>query len=354
MKDKIITISFLIFIITFSLLGIIYKDNDISYSERRELSKFPKYNFNNDYINKLDKYFLDHYPYRETFRSIKANVNYKLLNRLDNNDIYIDNNYIFKSIYPTDIKSIDNFINKINYYKNYLSKDNNVYMIIIPDKNYYLESDHFLQIDYDYIYSEIDKLNIKKIDVRDILNLSDYYQTDTHWKQENLDKVIRKITNVIDLEYRNINYKYNVYNNFYGVYYGQSALKRDSEKLIYLTNDVIDNIYVKYYENKELTSIYNLDKLKSLDCYEVYLDGASSYIEIYNRNSNSDRELVIFRDSFASSITPLLSPYYKKITLIDNRYISSNNYLNMIDFTNQDIIFMYSTLLVNNSSSLRK
>ncbi|MBO5414261.1 MAG: hypothetical protein J6A17_01405, partial [Bacilli bacterium] len=66
-----------------------------------------------------------------------------------------------------------------------------------------------------------------------------------------------------------------------------------------------------------------------------------------------DKELVVFRDSFGSSLTPLLINYYKKITLIDNRYIHSKYYLNKVDFKNQDILFMYSTLLVNNSGSLK-
>ena len=225
--------------------------------------------------------------------------------------------------------------------------------MIIPDKNYYLESKDFLHIDYDYIYNEINKLNIKTIDISNIMSLEDYYETDTHWRQEKLDKVIKKMSQIMNFNYQKINYKENIYNNFYGVYYGESAINRKPETLIYLTNNNLNNLQVKYLENNNLSTIYNLDNLTSLDSYEVYLDGASSFIETYNKNSNSDKELIIFRDSFASSITPLLTNYYKKITLIDNRYINSNNYLNLIEFTNQDIIFMYSTLIVNNSSTLK-
>ena len=87
--------------------------------------------------------------------------------------------------------------------------------------------------------------------------------------------------------------------------------------------------------------------------YEVYLDGTSSFIEIYNESCKGKRELVIFRDSFGSSITPLLIPYYSKITLIDNRYINSENFMKYIEFTNQDILFLYSTMIVNNSFSLK-
>ena len=353
MKNKIITIIFLIYIFTFSILGIILKDEIISTTERRKLTTFPTITLDNEYVTKLDKYVLDHFPLRDKFRSIKANFNYLILKKLDNNNIYLKDNYIFKSEYPTNKNSISNFINKINLIRENLTKNNNTYIMIIPDKNYYLDSDNFLHIDYDYIYNEINKLNINTIDIRNIMTLKDYYETDTHWRQENLDKVIKELSKRMRFPYEYINYQQKTYNNFYGVYYGESAINRNPETITYLTNKNISNLKVEYLENKNLNQIYNIDKLTSLDSYEVYLDGASSFIEIYNNNSKSNKELVIFRDSFGSSITPLLTPYYKKITLIDNRYINRKNYLNLIEFNNQDILFMYSTLIINNSSSLK-
>ena len=353
MKNKIITILFIIYIFTFSILGIILKDEYISPSERRKLSSFPEYNLSSEYVTKLDKYLLDHFPLRDSYRSIKANFNYNILHKLDNNNIYLKDNYIFKSDYPTDKDSISNFISKINLIKDNLNENNNTYIMIIPDKNYYLDSNDFLHIDYNYLYNEINKLNITTIDIRNIMELSDYYETDTHWRQEKLDKVVKQMSQTMNFNYQEIYYQENAYNNFYGVYYGESAINRKPETITYLTNDGLNNLRVEYLENKNLNTIYNIDNLTSLDSYEVYLDGASSFIEIYNDNSNSDKELIIFRDSFASSLTPLLTNYYKKITLIDNRYINSNNYLNLIEFTNQDVLFMYSTLIVNNSNSLK-
>ena len=353
MKDKIITFTFIGYILIFSLLHIIIPDNEISTTERRKLASFPRIELTNEYITKLDKYLTDHFPYRNNFRSIKAKLNYNILNKKDNNKIYLKDNYIFKSNYPTNTKSINNFINKTNKILNNLNPNNNVYLMIIPDKNYYLNDKNFLHIDYNYIYKELETLNLPTIDIRNILELSDYYETDTHWKQERLSKVVEYMSNIMNFNYYNYHYQHNTYNNFYGVYYGESAINRKPEALTYLTNNILDNVTVKYLENNNLTSIYNIDNLTSFDSYEVYLDGASSYIEISNPTSTTTKELVIFRDSFASSITPLLVPYYKKITLIDNRYISSDNYLNLIDFTNQDIILMYSTLIINDSSTLK-
>ncbi|MBQ8472590.1 MAG: hypothetical protein IJ501_03710 [Bacilli bacterium] len=352
MKEKIIVYIFISYLILFSGLGIILKDKDISLTERRNLKEFPEFSLNSNYLNEVEKYLLDHFPFRDSFRSIKANFNYHILNKLDNNGIYLHDNYIFKRE-NLNKKSISNFLNHINITKSYLTKDNNIYMVIIPDKNYYLESSNFLKLNYDYLYNEINNLDIKNIDIRNTLELNDYYETDTHWKQEKLDKVVKELNKEMHVNYIKENYKVNTYNNFYGVYYSEAAIKRDPDKLCYLENDKLNNINVNYLENKNLHTVYNLDKLTSIDSYEIYLDGASSFIEINNKDSNTDKELVIFRDSFASSITPLLTSNYKKITLIDNRYISSNNYLDLIEFNNQDILFMYSTLIVNNSFSLK-
>lgn len=353
MKNKIIAFLFMSYILAFSILHIIIPDDTISASERRILSKFPNFQLSSDYITKVEKYLLDHFPYRDTYRSIKATFNYDILHRLDNNGIYLKDNYIYKSNYPTNKESIDNFITQTNKIKDLLNEDNKTYIMIIPDKNYYLDDQDFLQIDYDYLYNEIRSLNIESIDIRNLLSLNDYYQTDTHWKQENLDKIVFKMSNIMDFDYAKSNYSKKEYDNFYGVYYGESAIKRNPEKLTYLTDSIIDNATVKYLENNSLTSVYNADKLTGLDSYEVYLDGASSFIEIENPDNKIGRELVIFRDSFASSLTPLLIKYYSKITLIDNRYISSDNFQKLISFTNQDIIFIYSTLIVNKSNTLK-
>lgn len=352
MKDKIITFVFIGYIAFFSIAHILIKDNEISVSERRKLSSIPNFELTSDYVTKMDKYLLEQFPFRDTFRSIKANFNYNILRKYDNNGIYIKDNYIYKSNYPTNEKSINKFINNIEYFKNILPNQN-MYLMIIPDKNYYLDDNNFLHINYDYIYDQMDVVDINKIDIRNILSINDYYETDTHWRQENLSKVVKQMSSVMNFAYEDEEYDIHTYDKFYGVYYGESALNRKPETLHYLTNDTIMNARVEYLENNNLNTIYNYDKLNGIDAYEVYLDGASALIKIYNDKNNSGKELIVFRDSFGSSLIPLLVNYYSTITVIDNRYINSSEILQRVDFKNQDVLFVYSTLIVNNSSSLK-
>ena len=85
----------------------------------------------------------------------------------------------------------------------------------------------------------------------------------------------------------------------------------------------------------------------------MFLSGSLSLITIENPNATTDKELVIFRDSFGSSIAPLLVEGYAKVTLVDIRYIASDLVGRFVDFENQDVLFLYSTLVLNNSVTLK-
>ena len=124
MKIKIITFMFISYLLVFLVLHIVFEDNVISFTERRELTSFPKFSLSSEYVTKIDKYLLDQFPYRNGFRSIKATFNYNIMNRLENNGIYLKRDGIYKSNYPTDSGSIDNFVNRIEHIKMLLSENN--------------------------------------------------------------------------------------------------------------------------------------------------------------------------------------------------------------------------------------
>ena len=86
---------------------------------------------------------------------------------------------------------------------------------------------------------------------------------------------------------------------------------------------------------------------------DVFLSGAKSLLTIENPNATTDRELVVFRDSFGSSMVPLLVRDYAKVTLVDIRYLSSQLLGRFMEFNGQDVLFLYSTLVLNNSTTIK-
>lgn len=356
MKNKILSISFVLVIFSFFFMNLFIKDKELSYSERRKLNSFPKISskeiFNGNFFKNFDNYVLDQFVLRDEFRSVKAFIQFNILKKQDNNGIFIIDNSIYKLEYPLNEKNVLSFTTKMNnLYNNYL-KGMNVYYSIIPDKNYYLNNSH-LKLDYDKLFTMVkDNIqDIKYIDITDTLNLDSYYRTDSHFKQDELNALVSKLSKSMNFEYSN-NYEVNSYEPFYGVYYGQAALKVKPDTINYLTNEIIDNAIVNDYDS-DLKTIYEKSSLGGMDSYDVFLSGATPLITIENPNSSLEKELIIFRDSFGSTIAPLLLEGYSKITLVDLRYMNSSSLNEFIEFNDQDILILYSTTLINNSETIR-
>lgn len=349
MKQKIISITFVVFIIGLSLLSFILKDNELSKFERRKLAQIPKLNKN--FIENLDNYILDQFPFRNEFINLNSNINRNILQMTGYNDVYVIDNVIYEINYPLSDKQCIDFCNKINYIIEKDLQNSNVYYSIIPDKEYFLNDENYLKIDYNSLQTKI-KLNAKYINIMEDLKLEDYYNTDIHWKQENLDKVVKNIIEQMGNTYKQIDYKYKTYGNFYGASYSKAGRNILPDKLTYLYNEYTENSIVKHLEYGS-KPVYDEQKLGGLDLYDIFLSGASSYIEITNPNATNEKELIIFRDSYGSSLAPLLIPYYSKITLIDLRYINYDIVANLTDFEHKDVLFIYSAQVINNSNLLK-
>ena len=87
--------------------------------------------------------------------------------------------------------------------------------------------------------------------------------------------------------------------------------------------------------------------------YEVVLENNTDFI-IKRRTATTDRELVIFRDSFGSSIAPLLAQGYAKVTVVDIRYMAPALAGRFVDLSQvDDVLFLYSTGVLNHSETIQ-
>lgn len=350
-KNIIVTVGFVLSLIFILLINIATEDKEISITERRSLTQFPEVSisklFNGEVTGNFENYAVDQFVGRDFFRYIKAFYSTNIYRQKDNNNYFEQKGAIYKMEYPLADQNVQKNANKIKeIYDTYL-KDMNVYYAIIPDKNYYLKNDDHLKLDYNLLKQIMnEKLsNLKYIDIWNSLELEDYYKTDLHWKQENLIKTSNTIISGMNLSNIEKDYEKIQVGDFYGTYYGQIYANISPDKMYILSNDTINNCITYNYETKKEGKIY--DKKETKDKYDIFLSGATSIIEIENTNATTDRELLIFRDSFGSSIAPLLVENYKRITLIDLRYVSSKILEKYIEFKHQDVLFLYSTVILN-------
>lgn len=357
-KNVVVTISFLFVVIVVSIVNIIKKDTEVSIAERRKLQQFPKFSidelFKGSFFEKFEKYTMDQFIQREMFRSLKTDIEMNVLKKQDSNNIYEYDNKLIEQIYPLNEMSVSNITKKMNEInQSYLNETNNVYYTIVPDKNYFVNNNH-LKLDYQKLQNMmVDNLEwAKYINIFDCLDLSCYYATDSHWKQEKLEKVANRIATNMNLKLEG-QYEKKKIVDFKGVYAGQFPIKIESDEIQILTNEMIESCTVYDYEKNKSIKIYDMDKVSAPDKYDIYLSGAVPLLKIENPKGNKDKELVVFRDSYGSSLIPLLIEEYCNITVIDTRYISPKILDEYVEFQNKDVIFIYSTLLINNSVSLK-
>ncbi len=363
-KIKYIVISLVMaaFFLGFSLFAWVKPSDEFSESERRKLSQPPELSMSTilsgDFMSNFENYTLDQFPLRDKFRTLKALVTLNIFNQSANNDIYVADGFASKIEYPLNEASVRRAGDRFRYvYEKYL-KDKNTknYLCVIPDKNYFLaEANGYLSLDYDKMLEELtDNTDfLQYIDITNDLEISDYYRTDTHWRQERLVPIAEKIGDAMGTDVTSRYEENELENDFYGVYYGQSALPLEGEKIKYLTNSTLDNCKAYDYQNHKEMPVYDMEKAVGKDPYEMYLGGPLSLVTIENEQAKTDKELIIFRDSFGSAIAPLLAEGYSKITLVDIRYIHPDVIGNYIEFDSRDVLFLYSTSVLNNSETIK-
>lgn len=361
----------LVLLFGLSALNIIMPKKDYIDSERRPAAQMPEFNketvFDGSFTSDFEKHTTDTFVFRDIFREIKARLNYDVFGKLENNEIYRKDGSLMKLEKEIDTASVENAMKKFQrIYDKHLKNSNcNVYAVTVPDKAFFpwRDGDNIVSLDYNELFALVKEgmPYAEHIDVTQLLSLSDFYLTDTHWRQEKIIPVAKFISEAMGNEYNSTFTKVKADVEFRGVNSGHSALTSMYDDLYYLTNDTIENCKTVNLEKKytdknydeSLETVYNMEKLSSKDPYEVFLSGACAAITMENPKNAGGKQLIIFRDSYGSSIAPLLLDNYSKITLLDIRYMNPEFVGGFATFTDADVLFLYSTTLINSSSALR-
>jgi len=329
-------------------------------AERRPLEQFPEISgeslLSGQFMKDFADYAVDQFPLRDGFRTLNAYLTYYLLGKQDNNGIYLHDGYAAKMEYPLDEKAVEYAVTRFtDLYEMYLT-DCNVRFALVPDKSCYLAREAgALALDYDALYAQMAAALpwAELIDLRSSLTIDDYYRTDTHWRQERIIPAAQTIARSLGVSVPTFEQK-QIDRPFYGVYYGQAALPMEPDTMYYLTNEVLEGCTVKCHDNGTTAQVLDETKLGSKDLYDVFLSGGAAVLEITNPAGQPGRELIVFRDSFGSAMVPLLVNDYETVWVLDTRYVNPAMLSHFVDFADQDVLFLYSTLILNSSSALRK
>lgn len=377
-KKKIAAVVFLLSLVCVPVAAFLLPDQAVSKTERRKLAKKPVFTVaafgDGTYMEQLETYFSEQFPVRDGLRTVKAETETALLGKADTNGYFKVEDGIYHLEAELNEKNVGRVADSIEKLCTEQFQNADCYVAVIPDKNYYLAAQcedagsenekwkgsilkHYPTLDYarldEMIQAEIP--SVQKINLYDKLHLEDYYRTDLHWKQE-------KITDVVDTLVQSMGQQTNTISDgwqiatedFVGAYGAASALKTTPDTVIYRTDASIERMQVYDYERKQYVSVYAPEKIGGMDDYDFYLWGARALLTIQNPECHNGKKLLLFRDSFGSSIAPLLAEYYEEVTLVDLRYVSASYALELLGDTEyQDVLFLYSAPILNHGDSLR-
>ncbi|MDR3278088.1 MAG: hypothetical protein LBT12_04880 [Oscillospiraceae bacterium] len=343
----------------FFLLNRLIAPPDILASERRAPAALPALTGETlrsaEFMSGFESYAADSFVFRDGLRTVRAATVFYIFQQTDKSGLYRGETGAgkFEKLNETSLRQAAQKINLLAASLDGL----NLYCAVVPDKSLYagrylpgFDPESVRRI----LGEELDGLT--PIDLTPALAAEDFYRTDLHWDQTRLSGVTGALGGAMGFDAR-ADYMSRALGAFQGVYAGQLALPMGADTMAYLTNGAIDGASARYLNPRtgalEDGPVYDEAAFAGQDPYDVFLRGAQPLVILENPSAQTDRELYLFRDSFSSSLAPLLLSAYARVTLIDLRYIDSRVLPEYVTFTpGADVLFLYSSQILTNATAL--
>ncbi len=357
LRTKLPAILFFAVIFLLCALTVLLPKETVSASERRELARFPEFSvetlLDGKFFAGLSDYAADHFALREPFRMANTALRTGVFRQDAVEGVFADGDFLFTPPGPLDEKAVFQNARLLqSVAETYFPENKHIYCAVIPDKSDFTEKGPPRLSTEDVVQTVQETLDAEYIDLTETLALSDYYRTDTHWRQEKIGLAAKALLTGMGGEWHNPDFEWRTLDEpFYGVLWGRYAAPLPGETLSYGVNAATEAATVCCLDDPNMTAVY-VPETDSPDKYDLFLGGAVSFVEIESPLARTEKHLVVFRDSFGSAIAPYFLGEYAKVTLVDLRYVASSRLADLLTEAD-DVLFLYSTGLLNTGGILR-
>ena len=331
MRNKIVTISFLLLICVFSVGTLVAKDRSFSDIENRNLEQLPVPSLHTvadgAFMKSFEKYMSDQIVFKDELVKLMVSCERTMGQTLINDVYFAKNGTLLQSFDKPDKTLEDN----LSYIEEFAAdnEDLRVKWFLIPNACE-IYSDELP--DYASCYSQSFVLNnirqqVKGVEIYDCQDelkaAADdyiYYKTDHHWTMDGAYIGYRKLAQCLGLRVREKD-SYEIStaaDDFLGSLYSKAPTFNENFDKIKLYN-ISGDYELEFEDGSTMEGFYKYENLGIKDKYTVYMDGNHSLVKIKNRYSNGD-SLLILKDSYAHCLIPFLAEYYSEIYVVDLRY----------------------------------
>ena len=203
------------------------------------------------------------------------------------------------------------------------------------------------------------------VDIRDDFSAAKadtqlYYRTDHHWTTDGAEIAYRRLREKMgflqDVPFTGGT----VTNSFFGSLSAKSGFRTGKADAIRIC---LPDYPEEMKEHSLYTVTYSENMRRSVSCYETdALTGDDPYQVIFGSNHplftidtslESDRKLLVIKDSYANCLIPFLIPEYRRITVVDPRYYYDDIDALMISEQFDEVLFLYNVNTLSTDTSLK-
>ncbi|MBE6719114.1 MAG: hypothetical protein E7571_00465 [Ruminococcaceae bacterium] len=321
------------------IINLAAKDRAFSEDENRNLAQKPKFSLSSlasgKFTDDAEKYLSDQFVFRSNFVKTRTAIDI-FVGKKEVGGVYIGKkHFLFEKPVSYDdvavgktIAAINNFTEKHGDVRSYAAIAPNACEILsdympktAPAEN---QSEQIKKV-----YSDLDK-DIKTIDLCTPLGKAAdrtklYYKTDHHWTTAAARIAFDEIAKQMKIDASDTKYStYFVTDDFQGTLSSMAGLFSTSDSIeVTVPQSKVEYAVTYVNENKNSASFFDSSKLSQKNKYELFFGGNFAQINI-TTTRNTDRVLLVIKDSYANCLLPMLYPYFKSIVVVDPRYYTDD------------------------------
>lgn len=326
-------------VLVLSALFLFRSKQEFSEAENRYLASAPEFGWarirSGVFMEEMSEYLSDQFPFRDFFLGMQTQAEL-LLGRREINGVYIaEDQYLIEAYErPAHTERICGILNGFAEKIKALEEEGRLVemkLMLVPTASSVLSEK---LPDYAPVYSQQDTIREYKKNLEfSVFDCTQeleerkmeqpvYYRTDHHWTTAGAyagyQAYCREsgLTPVLLEEFT----AQTVTEEFYGTVYSKVNDYTQKGDAITIYTHPADRLKMTCEDTGEVSeSLYNLEYLKKKDKYSLFLDNLHSLIRIENEAAETQRVLVLLKDSYANSMVPFLTRHFKIIYVFDTR-----------------------------------
>ena len=349
---------------------ILVPDRVTSETEKRKLAAFPEADFraltDGSFMKKAETYVSDQFPGRDTLMKLRMNL-LRLCGKKESNGVFLAEDGSLIEAFPEYSEELlRKNADAVNRFMDGHSFEHSLFLLVPTAVGTYPEKlpafaetgdeNAFIQSFTSALSDSITVLDPKPaIDRIKASGKSVYYRTDHHWRTETAYEVFLDCCGTAEWAEGNFS-PGTVLRSFSGSLASKSGFTPDilDSITVYENLNGTDGVLLEHPESQGAATagFYRSSALSGSNPYEVFLGGNEPEIVI-RTTADTERTLLILKDSYANCFLPFLADSYKTITVVDPRYSVQSIDMILMASPCTDVLFLYNASTLAEDENLK-